>query len=539
MNRHLPDDAIKPNAVMERWLLVLVPLCAALPLLLPPVPPLTDIGAHLGRLAVQLDRGADPRLAQWFTFHWALLPNLGTDLLAELLAPLFGLEPALRLIVVAIPALQALGVLLVSRAVHGRITPSALLAVPLAYGFVLQMGFINYALAVALGLLALALWIRLGAARRDGLRAALFVPIGLVLWVCHLAGWAVFCVLAAAQTYAALRSRRDMTGAALGTALALLPLALGPVLGLLSGAAGGAGAVEFSGVARKLAWLQTVVWDRWAIWDRLSATALIGLAAWFGISRWFEADRGLALGGAALTALFVVLPFGGAGSYYVDMRLVPVMLTIWLLAARPAPSAPDGLARALMLGALAFAGARLAGNAISLKLEGDHLARSLEVVGQIPRNARLVTLHALTCATADRPNAERRAHIGGYALARRHAFDNAQFIQPGGQLLRVHNPAAGAFENEAGTVLAAGNCGAPPLLTDVSARIPPAVDHLWVVGIGAETRLPGWKVAASSGDSVLYSRACGTLRNITESPDAAIACQPGSRVSGAIPLTHR
>ena len=70
---------------------------------------LVDLPGHMGRYRVQLDRGAHPWLADWYKFEWSLIGNLGVDLLIEPLAPLIGLEPAVKLIVMAIPALTAAG----------------------------------------------------------------------------------------------------------------------------------------------------------------------------------------------------------------------------------------------------------------------------------------------------------------------------------------------------------------------------------------------------------------------------------------------
>ena len=79
---------------------------------------------------------------------------------------------------------------------HGRIPPTALFALPLAYCYPLQFGFVNFALSMALALNA----VRAVAAARRGWAAAaargVFVPLSCVLWVCHTFGWGVLGVLA-------------------------------------------------------------------------------------------------------------------------------------------------------------------------------------------------------------------------------------------------------------------------------------------------------------------------------------------------------
>ncbi len=85
-------------------------------------------------------------------------------------APIFGLELAVKLIVIAIPVLTVTGPAL-DRArgeVQGRIPATALFALPLAYSYPFQFGFVNFALAMALALnLFGCLWLRMGRLARS------------------------------------------------------------------------------------------------------------------------------------------------------------------------------------------------------------------------------------------------------------------------------------------------------------------------------------------------------------------------------------
>src|SRR5438445_8667428 len=78
---------------------------ATVPLLYPPIPPLVDLLGHAARFRVELDAGRSPWLQQYYAFRWAPIGNLGVDFLVRLIAPAVGLEPAVKLVVVAIPAL--------------------------------------------------------------------------------------------------------------------------------------------------------------------------------------------------------------------------------------------------------------------------------------------------------------------------------------------------------------------------------------------------------------------------------------------------
>src|SRR6476620_2674322 len=173
----------------RRVTIVLVVLLTMVPLLYPPIPPLVDLFGHMGRYRVELNLHQSPWLQQYFNYHWAAIGNLGVDLLVLVLGPIMGLEPAVKLIVLATPPLTAIGFLWVAREVHGRIPPTALFALPFIYGYPFLFGFVNFTLSVALAFLAFGLWLRLGRLERTKLRGWLFVPISLIVFFAHTYGW--------------------------------------------------------------------------------------------------------------------------------------------------------------------------------------------------------------------------------------------------------------------------------------------------------------------------------------------------------------
>ena len=86
-------------------------LISATPLLYPAVPPLVDLFGHMGRYRVELDLANSPSLQQFYEFRWAMIGNLGVDLLIVPLSKLFGLELAVKLIVLVIPPMTVAGFL--------------------------------------------------------------------------------------------------------------------------------------------------------------------------------------------------------------------------------------------------------------------------------------------------------------------------------------------------------------------------------------------------------------------------------------------
>lgn len=501
--------AARDQPLGEIALIVLLSALAALPACLAPVLPFTDLGGHIARYAVQLDAGRSEVLRNWYTFEWGLLPNLGVDLLVQLLAPVMGLEPAVHLIVGSIPSLMVSGMLLLSRSAHGRIGVNALYALPLAISLPYLYGFVNFALSIALAFHAMALWIALE--RRPVLRTAVFVPIGFLLWLCHLVGWAVFSLVAGMTALVAnWRAGKGVTGTVIATGLMTAPLLLGPIIGALQPKEGS----EFVALLanndppRKFAWLMMAMVDRWLLWDA-AGVGVIAFVLYISLrTRGFVIHAGLMMAALVLLALFLLMPDTIMGSRFADMRLGPVILALFLLASAPnstgkGPLVDPRLTRWLLIGGLVFGGARLATNTASMALQGSRFAETLTAIEAVPRGVNLVSLYIDVCEDW---NTDRRRHIMGYGLARRHLFDNGQWQLPSGQLIKIHNPRLAPFDRDPSTITFLKPCGVSPALPDVVAAIPRRVRFLWVIRIDPETRLPGWEPLRKTADSVVYRR---------------------------------
>jgi hypothetical protein len=496
--------AVRADLSAELLVIVLLSALAALPALSTPILPLIDLGGHIARYAVQLDAGRSPVLANWYSFQWGLLPNLGVDLLVQLLAPVIGLETAVHLIVGAIPPLTVSGMLLLSRAAHGRIGVTALYALPLAISLPYLYGFANFALSIALAFHAMALWIVLE--HRPALRTAIFVPIGFLLWLCHLVGWAVFSLVAGMTALAAgWRSGKGIAWTVLTTGLMTAPLLLGPLIGALQPKEGAEAVALFANndAPRKIVWLIMAMADRWLVWDAAGA-AVIAFVLYISLrTRGFSVHPGLMLSAVALLVLYLLMPDTIMGSRFADMRLGPVILALFVLASAPGPLVDPRLTRALLIGAVLFGGARLATNTASMAMAGHQFAETLGAIEAAPRGVNLVSLYVDEC---NGWNTDRRRHIMGYGLARRHLFDNGQWQLPSGQLISIHNPRLAPFDRDPSTITFLESCGESPGLGTTVAAIPPAAHYLWVIRVDPQTRLPGWEPLRKTADSVLYRR---------------------------------
>src|SRR5690348_1907662 len=294
----------------SRVVLAVVVLATMVPLLYPTVPPLVDLFGHMGRYRVELDLAHSPWLQRYYDYHWAAIGNLGVDLLVIPLGELLGLEPAVKLIVLAIPPLTAIGFLWVAREVHGRIPPTAFFALPFIYGYPFLFGFVNFTLSVALAFLAFGLWLRLGRLERTVLREWLFVPISLVVFFCHTYGWGLLGLMCFSADAVRLHDRgrtwwRAGIEAALHTSVMALPLIV--MLVWRSETHGGTTSSWFEWKT-KWRWIYSALRDRWKWFDigSLVVPALVFIYAIF--SRKLTLSRNLAFSAIVLAAAFAILP---------------------------------------------------------------------------------------------------------------------------------------------------------------------------------------------------------------------------------------
>ncbi len=488
---------------------------AAVPLLWPDVPPLVDLPGHMARFRVQLSHGGVPWFAEWYDFRWQLMGNLGLDLLVELLAPMLGLEASVKLIVVAIPPLTAVGLLWIAREVHGRIPATALFALPLAYSYPLHFGFVNFALSMALALNAFALWLRLARLGRIRLRAILFVPLGTLLWLCHTFGWGVLGVLAFSAELIRQHDQRRGHGFVgswvvpwFQAGIHCLPLAPPALLMLMwrSGHVSGQTADWFNWRA-KVNWVTMVLRDRWMAFDIASVGVLFLVVFKAVRDPNIQYSRHLGLSALFLLAVYILLPRIVFGSAYADMRLVPYMLAIAVIAIRSRPGRELRHAAVLAAIGLAFVLARTAGTTWSFLLYDRAYDHELAALERLPEGSRLVSFVGETCY--DEWTMTRLQHLPGMATVRTLSYTNDQWSMLGAQQLTVRYRAARPFAHDPSQIVTNVQCPREwwrPISISL-ARFPRhAFDYVWVISPPPYDRrleeglIPVWR----SGTSALF-----------------------------------
>jgi len=512
------DTAEKPIATPRWWetrtaMMVFIAL-AVVPLLWPTIPPLSDLPGHIGRYRIMAEAGRPP-LSQHYAVHWALIGNLGVDGLVLAIAPLLGIELAAKIVVMLIPLLSVAAMLWLAREVHGRVPATAGFALPLAYASPFQLGFVNFALATALVLAALALWLRL--ARRGTspwVRALIFVPISCLIFVCHSFGWAMLGLFVFGAEWAIGRKAgRTVAGAGARAALMCAPMALPLALLVLGGPdhlAGGTG-IWFD-VRLKLFWIGSLLRERWQVYDVASAFLLYAVIAVGLRSRRFSVAPVLAVPALLGAITFVLLPAFYAGGSMVDMRLLPTTVALALLAI---DVGEDKLANRIAAAAAAFFAIRTATTTIAFLLFAQGQTAALRAIDAMPRGASVLVL--VNEPAADNWTNPRLGHIAGLAIARRGIFTNEQWALAGQQLVRPLHPTAAPFDRDPSQLIyPATVAGGMSLRQAIATFDRRTFGYVWTVGFPTG--------AACAADlQVIWSNASSTLYRVTPSLQAKSA----------------
>lgn len=434
------DAATSASPVWTRtWFWVLLAALATAPYLAASIPPLEDFGGHVGRYHIMLDGGRSPDLQRYYSFHWRLIGNLGVDLLMTLVGPLLGAERGAWLISALSHAAMVLGLFAVSRAAHGRVQPTAFLALPFVYALAFSQGFLNYDLAAALALLALALWIAMR--ERGRLRALLFVPLAAALWICHAVGWGLAGLLIGGYECQAAVRKGGWALAALRRAIVgVAPLTPPALLSVFASPGGHPPAVILASAPHSAA---SYVAHKIAILLFQFAGPFVGLDLLAILLTWSVFAALLLRGGsiapslgapAALLGLAVILmPPIALGVAQADMRLAPMFAVVLLLSVRS--DLVRGSPLVVML-ALALSGVRLAATAEEWRRADTSYAHHLAALQEIPTGARILALVPTEGGLTQAEGPPLR-HLADLAVVRRDAFVNSQFAVAGAQPLEV------------------------------------------------------------------------------------------------------
>jgi hypothetical protein len=410
------------------------------PIWLVAFPPLLDYPNHLARSFVlaHLNRPGFS-FNEFYRSDWGLYPYLGMDALLAVLGRLLPIETAgrvyLSLCVLALPAAAwfffseaQTGPGATPTATESVVWPKVLWALLIAYNVFFLEGFLNFDLSIAVGLLAIGLWLQWLKRPATGRWIAALVAFT-ALYFTHLLGFGITGLIVV--IYLAV-SRRPLPDWLWSGALAFP----GAAFYLHSSRVGlSAGKIVFHGLDEKLDSLGMILhgyWP-WLDWVSLAALAIWFLAAWWRNPE-FHWDRKWIIIAAFLFTSFWAIPWMWGEGSDLDIRVLPFLFVAILAMARVSSPFPAGR-RAKWLAAiplLLFAARTVSVTQHFLQAQPElaGLARSFDLV---PRGALVLPIVEGDQDPIERPF----THFWAYGVIHRGWFSPYLMDAPGETPMRI------------------------------------------------------------------------------------------------------
>jgi hypothetical protein len=386
-------------------------------------PPLLDYPNHLARAFVLLHLN-DPHFSfpQFYRADWGAYPYLGMDALMAVLGRMFPIETAgrifLSLCVLSLPAAAWFFL----REAQPQAGAAWLWSLLIGYNVFFLEGFLNFELSLAVGLLALGLWLRW--LRDPGIwRWLAALAAFMALYFTHLLGFGIAGLILIAYLGVSRRPPRDWLWSG---ALAVPGLAFY----LHSSRVGlSAGKIVFHGWGDKLDALGMILHGYWPWLDWISLGAL---AAWFLAARWrnpeFHWDRKWLVIAAFLFGLFWVIPWMWGEGSDLDIRVLPFLFVVILAMARVGKRAKYLAAIPLLL--FAIRTISIAQHFKETQPELAGLARSFD---SVPQGALVLPIVEGDEDPIERPF----THFSAYGVIRRGWFSPYLMDAPGETPMRI------------------------------------------------------------------------------------------------------
>ena len=199
------------------------------------------------------------------------------------------------------------------------------------------------------------------------------MPISLVVFFTHTYGWGLLGLMCFSADAVRLHDRgRSWWRAGIEAALHCSVMAL-PILIMLIWRSETHGGITSSWFEWELKWrwVYSVLRDRWEVYD-IGSLIVAGLVFVYAVvSRKLTLSRNLAFSAIVLACSFVLLPRIVFGSAYADMRLVPYLMAVALLAIRFRGEPRGRTAGALAALGLCFLVVRIGGTTASLAIAAN------------------------------------------------------------------------------------------------------------------------------------------------------------------------
>jgi len=499
---------ILPQTPLQWAVLLLLLGCSLLPIIVAPIPGLSDLPNHIARHYVFFHIGEGSPLDHYYEVHWRWIGNLGVDLPVLGLMHFMDVQSATRIIVAFIAPLTIISLLALSRSAHGRVSASAMLAMPLVFHHAYMYGFINYCLSVALAFLVLALYLARPPESWRGWLLYALLAIG--VWTAHMGGWSILAVAAGCAELIRIRSMRGLTQAAARlTALAT------PIIPMLLWRGEAVGGKLFGWTDQNIIWAKALnfilVLKGWSKIPDLMITGTIGLLALlalFWASRRRIDDR-LFAAAFGICLMTTLIPTSVMGSWGADFRLAPAGIILFLLSI--APAADPKRERLIFVAGLTLFVVRTVGIAASWHRDGLVLEQRLRIVEDVPYGSRMGFLAVQS--RCDYPwvlNPERK--LPALALVRRDLYINTLFKVDGADLMTIRQPRDRVrwfdLSEDVDAVCPEGGVDQFALGRRIADMAQDDFGRIWIWGAKVgDIALPrGYRVIRSNGDDILIGR---------------------------------
>lgn len=182
-------------------------LAAALPVFLLQNIPFIDMPNHLARFAILDALPGNAMLDEYYRAKDGFYPYYGMNLVFGALLPLVGLEQAGRIFDVLAVLMPSFGAIVLSRAIHGRLSVVSLTGFALSMNGLVAWGFLNYVFSIGIVLMAFGGWV---ASERIGLvwRTLVFAVVIFATGCVHLISAGILFGLIGAYELARLMESR-------------------------------------------------------------------------------------------------------------------------------------------------------------------------------------------------------------------------------------------------------------------------------------------------------------------------------------------
>lgn len=514
----------------SRWLWLILAILSTSPILFSSFPPMPDYYSHVGGYYVMVHR-SDPLLSSYYDFHWFLTGNLGVDLMVRGLAAILPFDAAVRLAAISIPFLTTLGILALAKAAHGTVPPTAFLALPLVWTFPLLFGFVNFSLGIALALLIAAWWVR--RLRQGGLvGTAVAALLAGLLWVCHLAAFAVFLIIVTGWEMARLDWRNPLR-ASVSLGFKVGPVAWPLLLSAIPKHVDHQPSLLGAWMLRpKIGMSLQLFRSINPLVDHATILLLIATAAacyFLILKKRGSASLGLFVPGCMLILLWAAMPQVLLGSEYADLRLLPAIFVLMLLAVRRVPA---WLGKTAAVVGLAVFVARLLLLSLDWHGRAALAEQELAVLNGVPNGARIASFATdSVCGPWPMTGYD---HLPSMAIVRRRAFVNSEWDLPTAIPTRpLYNRGRG-YNDASSTVIgdpAFVHCNGPSIGERLDHLPQDRFDYVWTFSAPiASERYPWLREEARGPSGVLYRivRASGPATPRRSTPPASRPSVPAA-----------